>query len=190
MPASVPDNPAADNPAADNLERFNPALVNDRLPLPTAAGDLQRWGKAYGCARALAIAELSEQTDRGLFILTTTIAEAESLAREIDFFSHEDAPAVELFPDLEVLSYDAFSPHQDLIARRLTALRHLSQNTGHIVITAAPALLPRLPPAEFLRARGLALSVGLAMDQESFRSQLEDAGYQRVSQVAEPGDYA
>ncbi|MDP7153613.1 MAG: hypothetical protein QF897_04135, partial [Gammaproteobacteria bacterium] len=103
----------------------SPLLVNDSLPIPDEAGDRVRWGKVYGCAKALAIAELATRSNRSILILTGSVAAAESLAHEIDFFRHEQ-PAINLFPDLEVLPYDAFSPHQDLIAQRMSALRRLS----------------------------------------------------------------
>ena len=166
-----------------------PVLVNDRLPLPREPGERIRWGKAYGCAKALAIAELAAQTDCTILVLTGSIAAAESLAHEIEFFSG-DPTAVELFPDLEVLPYDAFSPHQDLIAHRMSVLRRLHDETRSLLITAAPALLPHLPPTQYLKQRSITLRSGDSMTQETFRDQLEDAGYQRVSQVAQHGDYA
>jgi transcription-repair coupling factor (superfamily II helicase) len=164
-------------------------LVSDSLTLPQAPGERIRWGKAYGCTKALAIAELAAGTDRSILVLTSSIAEAESLAHEIDFFRGNQGP-IDLFPDLEVLPYDAFSPHQDLIARRMSVLRRLATEPGSLTITAVPALLPHLPPTQYLRSRSIALRPGQPLTQEKFRSQLEDSGYQRVSQVAQHGDYA
>ncbi len=166
-----------------------PLLVHENLPLPGAAGERVRWGKAYGCAKAVAIAEIAARTERSILILTDSIAAAETLAHDIEFFRGDSSP-VELFPDLEVLPYDAFSPHQDLIARRMNALRRLSGESGTLMITAVPALLPRLPPRHYLSTRSITLQTGQPLTQEQFRTQLEDTGYQRVSQVAQHGDYA
>ncbi len=167
----------------------SPILVSTSLPVPHKAGEHLRWGKVYGCAKALAIAELASRTNSSILILTESIAAAESLAHEIAFFRDDPAP-VELFPDLEVLPYDAFSPHQDLTARRMNALRQLSSGTGTLLITAVSALLPHLPPTQYLRSRSITLQPGQQQTREQFSQQLEDSGYQRVSQVAEHGDYA
>ncbi len=166
----------------------SPVLVNERLPLPQHPGERVRWGKAYGCAKSLAIAELAAAAKRTVLVLAAGITEAEALAHEIGFFRGGKDP--ELFPDLEVLPYDSFSPHQDLIARRLNALNRLHREPGMLLVTAAPALLPCLPPTPYLAGRSITLQVGQALSQQRFREQLEDTGYQRVAQVAEHGDYA
>jgi transcription-repair coupling factor (superfamily II helicase) len=58
------------------------------------------------------------------------------------------------------------------------------------MITAVSALLPHLPPIQHLQSRGITLQPGQSLTQEQFRGQLEDSGYQRVSQVSQHGDYA
>ena len=132
----------------------SPVLVTENLPLPLKAGERVRWGKAYGCAKALAIAELAALEERNILILTNSIVEAESLAHEIDFFRATQAP-VELFPDLEVLPYDDFSPHQDLMARRMSVLRQLTSGTDMLMITAVPALLPHLTQTQYIKSRSI-----------------------------------
>jgi transcription-repair coupling factor (superfamily II helicase) len=166
-----------------------PVLINDSLPIPHGPGDKVRWGKVYGCAKALAIAELAVHYKQCILVLVGSAAEAESLAHEIEFFSH-DRNKIGLFPDLEVLPYDEFSPHQDLIAQRMSALRRLSGEDGVLMISAASALLPHLPPTQYLKSRSITLKPGQPLSQEQFLGQLEDSGYQRVSQVSQHGDYA
>jgi len=161
-------------------------------PLPKLAGESRRWGKAYGASRALAIAELADHSraaDRCLLVLTASVAEAEALAGQIEFFLGADGN-LKLFPDLEVLPYDAFSPHQDLISRRLRILRDLPDGPPMTLIVAAPTLLPQLPPREYLASRGISIRTGQPLDREAFRARLEDSGYQRVAQVGLHGDYA
>jgi len=167
-------------------------LLNAPLELPTEPGATLRLGKAYGAATALTIAELAGHppgADRCVLVLTGSVAAAESLSHEIGFFGGIEPPAA-LFPDLETLPYDAFSPHQDLISTRLRILRDLLARRCRTLIVAAPSLLPRLPPRAYLTDRGINIHAGQRLDQESFRAQLDDAGYQRVSQVGLHGDYA
>lgn len=104
-----------------------------------------RLGRAYGCGAALAIAEIGAQLDRSILILTDSVAEAESLFSELEFFLDDRRPLA-LFPDLEVLPYDAFSPHQDISSNRLKVLRQLSGKETSTVLAAASTLLPIWKP--------------------------------------------
>jgi len=167
----------------------SPILLNQETILPKNAGESVRWGKVYGCTAGLAIAELTRTLDRCILVLTPSVAEAESLIHQVEYFLDEQEGAT-LYPDLEVLPYDAFSPHPDLIANRLKILRQLNNNENITVLAAAAALLPCLPLPDYLKHRGISLKTGQQLDPEQFRNQLEDAGYQRVSQVSLPGDYA
>ena len=168
---------------------LRPDLLSPAKNLPSRAGDTLRLGRAYGCATALTIAELAGQLNRCILVLTDSVAEAESLADQLQFFSG-DQRSVALFPDLEVLPYDAFSPHQDIISKRLQILRQLGGRQASTVLAATSTLLPRLPPRNYLRSRGIALEVGQILNPKDFRAQLDDSGYQRVSQVGMHGDYA
>jgi transcription-repair coupling factor (superfamily II helicase) len=164
-------------------------ILSPTRPLPVNAGEEVRWGRAYGCAAALAIAEISARADHCVLAVTGSASEAELLYSQMQFFRGDDAGCA-LLPDLEVLPYDSFSPHQDLTARRLQILRRLDNREPLTILAAAPTLLPRLPPATYLQTRGIALRCGQTLDPEDFRRQLDDAGYQRVSQVSTHGDYA
>ena len=118
-----------------------------------------RVGKVYGCATALTIAELARRLNRSILVLTTNVAEAESLETQLEFFLGNDRP-VAFFPDPEVLPYDAFSPHQDIISRRLQILRDLNDGSTMTLIAAAGTLLSCLPPINYLRSRGITITVG------------------------------
>ncbi|HER35172.1 MAG TPA: transcription-repair coupling factor, partial [Halothiobacillaceae bacterium] len=95
-----------------------------------------------------------------------------------------------IFPDWEVLPYDRFSPHQDLISDRLSRLWRLPQETAGLTLIAAPTLLQRLPPPAFVAGQGMVLEVGQRLDRESYRRQLDQAGYSLVSTVQQHGEFA
>jgi transcription-repair coupling factor (superfamily II helicase) len=164
-------------------------LITDPAQLPNKPGESLRLGAAYGCSPALIIAELAAHVAHCKLILTTDVTEAESLLSQIGFFSGGSGNVL-LFPDLETLPYDSFSPHQDLIAQRLRILRDLNQSRQLTILAAAGTLLPRLSPRDYLASRSIALKVDQTLDQKDFCRQLENAGYQRVSQVTTHGDYA
>ncbi len=164
-------------------------LISPETSIPRNPGETIIWGRVYGNSAALAIAELSILQNRPLLVLAPSVAEAEALEHELHFFLADHSDVV-LFPDLEVLPYDSFSPHQDLISRRLNMLRQLSQGQVKILLAAVSSTLPRLPPLSFLDAHGIKLAVGQSLAPNELAVRIENAGYQRVSQVREHGDYA
>src|ERR1700728_1374785 len=93
---------------------FDPAL-------PTADAPTIKWGKLYGAAPALAIAEAAAKAAGPLIVITQNSRDAEALSEEIGFFS-SPAIAVHVFPDLETLPYDSFSAHPDITSARLAGL--------------------------------------------------------------------
>ncbi len=160
-----------------------------KILAPERSGRTTVWGRCRGSAVALAIAELAAQSPQTTLVLTATAGEAETLAEQIRFFEPADTEVL-VFPDVEVLPYDSFSPHQDLIAERLDILRKLDQGASVLVVAAVPTLLPRLPPHQYLAERGIRLARGQKLDPGKFREQLDNAGYQRVGQVTTHGEYA
>ena len=166
----------------------NPVLLSEAA-LPSSPGEVTQVGKAYGCAPALFLSELTANTAAPCVVLVPSVAAAESLAAQLQFFSGESS-AIDLFPDLETLPYDSFSPHQDLISRRLTVLRQLANGDIKSLLVAVPTLFYRLPPIDYIRGQSIDLSAGQKLSLERFRENLTAAGYQRVSQVEQHGEYA
>jgi len=143
-----------------------------------------------GAGTALAIAaHVLADAARLHLVLLPSVAEAEALEAELRFFLPAATPLL-LLPDAEVLPYDSFSPHQDLISRRLAALRDLRDGRARIVLLAASTLLPRFAPRSFIDGYSIGLQRGQPLGPEQLLRQLETAGYQRVSQVLQHGEYA
>jgi transcription-repair coupling factor (superfamily II helicase) len=143
----------------------------------------------HGCGTAGLLAALRADYRGFLLVLVPSVAAAESLEAELQFFMG-GAAAAAVLPDPEVLPYDAFSPHQDLISRRLAVLRDIDTGRLDTLIVAASTLLPRLPPRRYLGGYSVALARGQRLSPEQLKLRLDTAGYQRVVQVMEHGDYA
>ncbi|MEZ5564424.1 MAG: CarD family transcriptional regulator [Gammaproteobacteria bacterium] len=165
------------------------SLIPLPTPLPTAAGARRVWAGLAPCGQGLGLATLRATTRKFWLIVVPSVVRGESLEAELRYFAHGSSQ-IATFPDSEVLPYDSFSPHQDLISRRLAVLRDVA--AGHIdtLLVAASTLLPRLPPVRYIGGYSVTLAAGQALRLEQLRLQLEAAGYQRVSQVAEHGDFA
>ncbi|HTW37090.1 MAG TPA: transcription-repair coupling factor [Steroidobacteraceae bacterium] len=157
--------------------------------LPSAAHRHLRWHQLYGSAAALAIAESLARDPRPYLIVTRGARELERIAAEIRFFG-ERARAVLMLPDWEVLPYDVFSPHPDIVSERLRTLYQLPQLRSGCLIVAADTLLQRLPPGEYVRGRTFELAAGDTLGLEAFRARLIESGYASVSQVSGPGEFA
>jgi transcription-repair coupling factor (superfamily II helicase) len=157
--------------------------------VPGTRGDRVYWHQLYGSAPALALAEAAA-ADRRLYVLIADGARAlERLRAELHFFAGAALPLLTL-PDWEVLPYDLFSPHPDIISERLKTLYELPQ-TGHgCLIVTADTLLQRLPPRHYVQGRAFELRKGQPLQLEPFRQRLIEAGYASVSQVVSPGEFA
>ncbi|MDD2727947.1 transcription-repair coupling factor [Malikia sp.] len=158
-------------------------------------------GKRYslprplGSADALLLAQLGlreKAAGRPVAIVTADANDAQRLLDELPFF----APGLRcaLFPDWETLPYDSFSPHQDLISERLATLWRIQQRDqqqgADVVIVPATTALYRLAPPAFLAGYTFEFKVRQKLDEARFKAQLTLAGYQHVTQVVSPGEYA
>uniref|UniRef100_UPI0025D6F26A transcription-repair coupling factor n=1 Tax=uncultured Methylibium sp. TaxID=381093 RepID=UPI0025D6F26A len=154
-----------------------------QLPRPLGSADallLARFVQARAAERQLTA------------VVTADPADAQRLPEELGFF----APGlrVAVFPDWETLPYDSFSPHQDLISERLATLWRILQahKNGDLdaVLMPATTALVRLAPPSFLAAYTFDFRHKQKLDEAGLKAQLTLAGYQHVSQVVSPGEYA
>ena len=163
------------------------ALLNP--PVPSSALPRLRWHQLYGSAAALALAEAT-RADRRLYVVIADAArELDRLTAEVRFFAGAALPLLRL-PDWEVLPYDLFSPHPDIVSERLKTLFELPQVSHGCLIVAADTLLQRLPPRNYVQGRAFTLKKGQSLALEPFRQRLAEAGYASVSQVVSPGEFA
>src|SRR6202050_2897047 len=128
-------------------------------PLRPAARPRLRWHQLYGSAAALPLAE-GARADARLYVLIADGArELEQLTAELRFFTSGTLPLLRL-PDWEVLPYDLFSPHPDIISERLKTLFELPHLARGCLIVTADTLMQRLPPRHYVQGRAFELSRG------------------------------
>ncbi len=154
-------------------------------PLPYTAVS---WTGLRGPATALAVAQLARRHSRLVVALAANEQQAYRLEAELRFFL-DGLPLVHL-PDSEVLPYDQFSPHQEILSQRLAALHRLPQMHSGVLLTTADQLMRRLPPRGWLAGRAFDIRVGERLDPQTFRERLVAAGYQSVSEVQAQGEFA
>lgn len=162
---------------------FNPSI-------PNTPGTKVIWGGLYGSASSLAIANAALQYSGLYFIITENVQKAHILEHELRFFLSDTEIEILNFPDGETLPYDVFSPLPELTSQRLLTLHRLADVTQGILIAPIATVLQRLPPRTYLDAHTLNISCGDKLNPNKLFTRLEQAGYQRVSQVTTHGEFA
>lgn len=146
------------------------------------------WRGLHGSSGALAISRCADNHPGPLLVVCHNGAEAVQLEAELNFYAPEQT--IIHFGDWETLPYDNFSPHQDIISERLSALYRLPQLKKGIVICAISTLMHRLAPESFVTASSLYIKVGQQFDIDQQRKLLQEAGYLCVDTVYEHGEFA
>lgn len=163
---------------------------NLHFNLPETGGkfqDHQTLGNLLGHSDTLAIAEASARFSGLSVVVTPDTRTALRLEKALKQFSNLP---VSVFPDWETLPYDNFSPHQDIISARLSALFHLQQGNKQIFLLPINTLLQKVCPPSYLANNVLLIKKGDRFSIQSLRLRLENAGYRAVEQVLEYGEYA
>ncbi|MEQ1437806.1 transcription-repair coupling factor [Fontimonas sp. SYSU GA230001] len=156
---------------------------------PFAPDGTTRWPTLPGAAAALAAAAASLRHDGLTVVLVANEQHAYRVEEELRFFLPRELPLLHL-PDTEVLPYDQFSPHQEILSQRMSALHRLPQMRRGVLLTTADQLIQRLPPRSWLDSRAFQLALGDKLDPLRFRERLVAAGYQSVSEVQAQGEFA
>ena len=147
------------------------------------------WGGLYGAAKALAIINAAKENTEPTLLVTADMSQAYQFYHELHFFADADVPIL-LFPDWETLPYDTFSPHEDIVSRRLNVLAKLPTMQQGIVIAAVSTLMHPVIPKDYLTTHSLILKPGDQFNIESMRARLVAAGYHIVEQVMQHGEFA
>lgn len=166
-------------------------LKSSSFQLPETPGHKTFWGHLSQSTSSYAIASAARSTRRPLLVITPDSAQANALEEELSFFLKGDRSTRILhFPDWEILPYDAFSPHQDIISQRLKTLYRLPRSEKTLLIISVSTLLHRLCPRDYLESNCLVLKRGETFVLAEKRQQLEQAGYRCVETVYEHGEFA
>ncbi|RQK46817.1 transcription-repair coupling factor [Neisseria meningitidis] len=121
-------------------------------------------------------------------VLTQDAEQALRLQTAWRFFRPPDTAV--FLPDWETLPYGRFSPHQDLVSERLSALWQIKSGAADVLFVPVATAMQKLPPVPFLAGRTFWLKTGQTLDIGRLKSDLVDAGYNHVSHVVAAGEFA
>jgi hypothetical protein len=163
--------------------------VKEDLLLPSGSSPRVQWGQLYGSAAALRLAQAAEDLTVPLAVVAANARAASQLAEEMRFFAPADLP-IAVFPDWETLPYDLFSPHPDIVSKRLQLLAELPDWKRGILVVDLETLLQRIAPTSYIQGHAFDIRVGAKLNLERLRERLTGAGYAATSQVMAPGEFA
>ena len=123
------------------------------------------WYGLRGTSKTMLLSEVIRQLCSMVVIITESYEKAEQLQEDLEWFLGQEG--IRLFPQWDTLPYDNFSPHGELVGRRLSTLEALLSGEVRCLITTPQALMQKLMPREeFIKARQL-LEVGDLISMES-----------------------
>ena len=158
--------------------------MNYPIPKPR---EKSRWPNLSQGSLPLALARYLPHK-RLKVVLTQDAEQALRLQTAWRFFRPHDTAV--FLPDWETLPYERFSPHQDLVSERLSALWQIKSGAADVLFVPVATAMQKLPPVPFLAGRTFWLKTGQTLDIGRLKTDLVDAGYNHVSHVVAAGEFA
>lgn len=159
----------------------------DNLIAALEAGNSGTIDGAWGSASALAAIALDRRAPGTLVVVLPRQSDLDDYADDLDAFLG-DAPSI--FPAWDTLPTE-HDVTDSVFGRRLGILRRFqSEKRPKIVATTIAALLQPTPSRADITAGTRRISVGDELDQDAFQQWLTDRGFERVTGIQLPGEFA
>lgn len=134
----------------------------------------------------IAALTLRETEARRVWILCPHVRLQEQLHHDLGVWGFR----TRFFPEVEFSGFEDALPDPDIGAERLGILHDLGGEERQIVVLCEESLDDTVPTLASLRQDELELKAGGTLDLTSFAEKLEAAGYERVPQVFQRGQFA
>jgi transcription-repair coupling factor (superfamily II helicase) len=152
-----------------------------------ASGLTYYWGSLYGSSEALSLIEFAKTHKQVVLYIAKDISQSREILQALNFYN--DDLTILSFPNWEVLAFDHFSPHPDIVSSRLKTLSQLETLEKGIVITSLESLRQRLCPKKYITKYSFNIETDSNLVIETFINQLLKIGYRRASSVIEQGEF-
>ena len=142
---------------------------------------------AWGSASALTSATLTRRCPETLLVVLPRQADLDDYAEDLEAFLGE-APSI--FPAWDTLPNE-HDVTDAVFGKRLRILRRFQRaERPELVVTTIAALLQSTPSRAEIQAGARTVSIGDELDQEDFQQWLIDRGFERVTGIQLPGEFA
>lgn len=158
-------------------------LISISLP---NRGQRQTWGQTKGLAQGLLAQQICAQHSGLVLFVTPDTLTAGRVEREARFFGESE---ILHFPDWEILAFDSFSPHHDIVSTRLRTLHQLPSCRRGLLLAPLNTLMQRLCHRTHLELHSLVLQRGDILESDAFAKRMQSNGYRHVGQVMEHGEF-
>ncbi len=148
-------------------------------------GSFARKGPLSGVVYA--ILRDSGTVGRTVLVVPTRKEAQEAIEAARLFAEREEAV---FFPSLEINPYERTSPDRDIIAERIRAMSSLVRGRARLVVTTGEAITSFVVPRGVFKRSFTRLSKGDEFPRDELVVGLERAGYERIPEVTDPGDFA
>ena len=150
-------------------------------------GSTYHWGSLFGSSEALALIEFAKTQQQVVLYVAKDIKHYVQIQRALNFYN--SSLKILSFSNWEVLAFDHFSPHPDIVSSRLQTLSQLATLKSGIVITTLESLSQRLCPIDYIDKYSFTLNTGETLEIKPFVNKLLKIGYHRVSTVMQQGEF-
>lgn len=133
----------------------------------------------FGASKALILSQIARRAGRPLVIVTSSSAEAELLAKDLQVFFRDS---------VGVLAERDEDPETGY--QRIACLTGLATKSCDLAVVCLQAALERLAPPSAILGAAFTLYVGRLIARDELVSVLETGGYRRVHQTTDRGEYS
>ena len=130
--------------------------------------------------------DLYKKTNKGLFVVTNTLYEANKLYSAISNYTKD----VLLFPMDDFLTTQIATISPELKSVRLSTIHELIKDNNKIVVTHLMGHLKFLPPKEKSIKNIIEIKKGEIFNRDELLETLDSIGYNRSTIVTATGEYA
>ena len=141
---------------------------------------------AQGFFLAPVLAHLARETPGTLFLVTSTDAEAETWAADLNALGLEP----EILPWWGTLLYQGISAQASIFGERSRLLSRLSRRQPRLVLVSLRSLLFPVPSVTSWKAKLTTFRKGNTIHVQKTAERLVQLGYMRVPRVTVPGEFA
>lgn len=145
-----------------------------------------RVGGLSGSMRAMFAALLYREIGRTVVVICPD--ESERIREDLEGILGDDE--VLYFPDWEILPYDEFSPHEEIVGTRLRTLAALLGGKRGVVVMPVRGMIRKIIPPGDLRGAVTTVNVGQSIKPDVLISHLMSSGYARAQVVEDVGNFS
>ncbi|MGI5824969.1 MAG: transcription-repair coupling factor [Bacillota bacterium] len=170
------------------LENWHELLAQERISQSLKAGEKPMIIGLPECAKALAVADLFQESSGALLVLVPNQDEVGVWRQNLTALLPEEKVLV--FPKLALLPFDVCAHNVEVSAARLQVMSALAKGEKVLVVAPADAIVRKLVPKEVFEKSHFSLAAGDETEIGSLTAKLVDMGYTREKMVDVSGTFA